>query len=39
VGSPGVIPLGSASCSKKIDDGPMNMALLKIKKKNLRAHP
>jgi hypothetical protein len=26
--------MGSAQCSKKIDDGPMNMALSKKKKKS-----
>jgi hypothetical protein len=30
-----VIPMGSAQCSKKIDDGPMNMALSKKKKKKI----
>jgi hypothetical protein len=28
-----VLPLGSAQCSKKIADGPMNMTLLKKKEK------
>jgi hypothetical protein len=33
-----VLPLGSAQCFKKIDDGPLNMAPSKRKKK-LCAHP
>jgi len=29
-----VLPLGSAQCSKKVDDGPINMALSKKGKKS-----
>jgi hypothetical protein len=34
-----VLPLGSAPCSKKIVDGPMNMALSKFKKEEVMNTP
>jgi hypothetical protein len=38
LGSKEVLPLGSAQCSEKFDDGPIHMAPLK-KKYNMWAHP